>query len=76
MEPIDIFILVLAAAFALFVIGRRIWRIKNGKNDCGCGECNGNCAHCESAMKKSEEICAKVQENKENEAQEAENEKD
>ncbi|MDE6565710.1 MAG: hypothetical protein K2L47_01440 [Clostridia bacterium] len=55
MQAIEIVVIVCSI---LFVIGVTVWTIirkKKGKSTCGCGECDGNCAHCREALKKARE---------------------
>ncbi len=48
----EIFIIVVAAAYVLFVIGLSVYRKKHGKSscDCGCESCP-HCAACKDAQK-------------------------
>ena len=49
MEPIDIFILVMAVAIVIGVIALAIIRKKQGRSIlCDCSSCAGNCAGCKS----------------------------
>ena len=49
MEPIDIFILVMAVAIVIGVIVLSIIRKKQGRSIvCDCSSCAGNCAACKS----------------------------
>ncbi len=43
MTPMDVVIIVLASLAVVAVVGRAIWKHKQGKGGCGCG-CNG-CPH-------------------------------
>ena len=46
----------------LFVLGVAVWafiRKKQGKSNCSCGECDGNCAKCKEAILKAREKAKK-----------------
>lgn len=49
MGPFEIILIIVCAAVVIGVAASRIKKRIQGKPTCDCGECGGNCAHCQAA---------------------------
>ncbi len=59
MGPLEIILIIVCAAVVIGVIASRIIKRIQGKPTCDCGECGGNCAHCQAAKAAAEKTAQK-----------------